>query len=477
MPGWPSIDRAGDERLAQSLWAGEMTALPEIYDAYAPRLFDYCHVLLRDQEAAASALHDSLIVVQERIEDLPDVRLFRGWLYAVTRRECLRRRANEDLPAHRRLAAEADGFGGDDAIRQLVHTALLVLDGAQREALDLSLRHELDSHELVEALSVLPHEASVRVAQARQDLDYAFTAVVVAATGRKECPSVAEMAGPIDEPLGPEAYGRLARHIANCRICSAHGNRKVATARLLDEMPTAAIPTDLRARVLNTAVAPELADLRYAIAMRAEPWADSEPEPEPRWRRGPVPRLAPVTAAVACGLLIVGGIFLVLPGSGEKNASGEQAIGSPGSAASDGASPSDSALPSPSSTSSDGRPSPRNARTPTSKPSKTPAPASTRRSSTPSPPPPPQRPGTLSVSGCRMNGTDRCSATVTANGGPAEWSVTGTSGNVSASGSGTLPAGQTAYVTVTRRDIICLVGGSGSVSFNSGAQVPVTWNC
>jgi RNA polymerase sigma factor (sigma-70 family) len=477
VPGWPSIDGAEDRRLAQSLCAGEPTALAEIYDVYAPRLFDYCHVLLRDQEAAALALHDSLIAVQERIGELPDVRLFRGWLYAVIRRECLRRRAHEDLPANRQRAPEADGFG-DDTIRQLVHTALLVLNGAQREALDLSLRHELDSHELAEALSVMPHEASVRVAQARQDLDCAFTAVVVAATGRKECPSVAEIAGPIDEPLGSEAYGRLARHIANCPICSAHGNRKVATARLLHEMPAATIPAALRARVLNTAAAPELADLRRTIAMRAEPSADREPEPVPRRHSRSLPGLFPAIVAVACGLLIVGGLFLVLPDSGQKNASGEQAVRPPGNAASDESSPSDSALPSPSSTSSSSRRGTRNNNTYVSRPSKTPpTPTRTdRRSHTPSPPPP-QRPGTLSVSGCQMNGSDRCSATVTANGGPVDWSVTGTSGNISADGSGTLPAGQTAHVTVTRHDIICLGGGSGSVSFNSGAQAPVTWNC
>lgn len=476
MSGWPSIDRAEDQRLAQSLCAGEPTALAEIYDAYAPRLFDYCHVLLRDEEAAALALHDSLIIVQERIGELPDVRLFRGWLYGVTRRECLRRRAHEDLPAHRQRAPET--FGGDDAIRRLVHTALLVLNGAQREALDLSLRHELDTPELAEALSVMPHEASVRVAQARQDLDCAFTAVVVAATGRKECPSVAEIAGALDKPLGSEVYAKLARHIASCPTCCAHGNRKVATVRLLHEMPTAAVPAALRARVLHTAVAPEQADLRHTIEMRAEPSAGREPEPELQPRRSSASSLFPAIVAVACGLLIVGGLFLALPGSGQQNASGEQAIRSPGSAASDGSSPSDSALPIPSGTSSR-----RNTRNDsTSKPSKSsktlpPAPSQTNwRSHTPSPPPPQSR-GTLSVSGCRMNGADRCSATVTANGGPVSWSVTGTSGNVSAGGSGTLKAGQTAYVPVTRHELVCLGGGRGSVSFSSGAQAPVTWDC
>jgi DNA-directed RNA polymerase specialized sigma24 family protein len=469
--GWPSIDRADDQRLAQSLYAGDATALPEIYDLYAPRLFDYCHVLLRDQEGAALALHDSLITVQERISGLPDARLFRGWLYAVTRAECLRRRAYEDLPAERQRAPEAAGLEADEATRQLVHEALLVLNGAQREALDLSLRHELDPHELAEVLAVTPHDASVRVAQARHDLDDAFAAVVVAAMGRDDCPSVAALAGPVDEPLDAETCGKLARHIANCPICGTRGNRKVATARLLHAMPTAAIPEELRSRVLTTASAPELGDLRSTIALRAEPPAEPEPEPEPG-RSGP--RLWPVLAAVACVLIVVVGIFLMLPGSGQEKTSGDGPLASPSSSSSDdGSLPSDSAEPSPSDGSNTPSPTP-------SKSSKTatPTPSSKRsHSHQPAPPPPPQGPGTLSVSGCHMSGSRHCSVAVTASGGPVSWRVTGTSGNISAGGSGNLSAGETAYVTVTRHDSLCLGGGNGSVSFSSGATASVSWSC
>jgi RNA polymerase sigma factor (sigma-70 family) len=468
--GWPSIDRADDQRLAQALYAGEANALTEIYDLYAPRLFDYCHVLLRDQEGAALALHDSLITVQERISGLPDARLFRGWLYAVTRAECLRRRAYEELPAERQRAPEAAGLEADEATRQLVHTALLVLSGSQREALDLSLRHELDPHELAEVLAVTPHDASVRVAQARHDLDDAFAAVVVAAMGRDDCPSVSALAGPVDEPLDADTCGKLARHIANCPICGARGNRKVATARLLHAMPTAQIPAALRARVLATATSPELGDLRATIAMRAEPEADAEPEPEPRRRSSP--RLWPVVAAVACVLLVVGGIFLMLPGSGQEKTSGDAPMASPsGSASTDDSLPPDSAGPTP----SDGSKTP----TPTpSKSSKTPTPTpATKPPKTRRPAPPPMGPGTFSVSGCRMNGTRQCTITVTASGGYADWSVTGTSGSISAGGSGRAYPNSPGYVTVTRHDSICLGGGNGSVSFNSGATASVTWRC
>jgi RNA polymerase sigma factor (sigma-70 family) len=476
--GWPTIDRADDQRLAQSLRAGDGTALVQIYDAYAPRLYDYCHVLLRDQETAALAMHDSLITVQERVHGLPDARLFRGWLYAVCRSECLRRRAHAELPAERRRAPEAEGLEADEATRELVHAALLVLSGQQREALDLSLRHELDPHELAEVLYTTPQDVSVRLAQARHDLDDAFAAVVVAATGRDDCPSVAALAGPPNQPLDAEICGKLARHIGNCPICGTRGNRKVATARLLHAMPVAAVPAALRERVLTTAAAPELTNLRSTIAMRAEPPAEAEPEAEPEPERRSGARLWPALVAVACGILVIGGIFLLLPGSGNQKTSGNEAIAAtPGESPSDGASPSGPGDPSPKEGSGSPTPTPSDSsKTPTPTPSTS---ATTRRPGPPPPhqPPPPQAPGTLAVSGCHMRHTYSCSVAVSAHGGPASWSVTGTSGSVSAGGSGSLAAGKTAYVTVSRRDSFCFNSGSGSVSFSSGATASVTWTC
>jgi hypothetical protein len=309
------------------------------------------------------------------------------------------------------------------------------------------------------------------VAQARHDLDDAFAAVVVAATGREDCPSVAALAGPIDAPLDSDTCGKLARHISNCPICGTRGNRKVATARLLHAMPTAAIPAALRSRVLSTASAPELADLRATIAMRAEPPSEPVPEPEPERS---APRLWPVFAAVACVMIIVAGVFLMLPGSGQEKTSGEAPIASPSDSSSfSSTGPSDSAQPSPSDSTGSPTPTP-------SKSSKTPTPAASSKrpgGGHQPPPPPPQGPGTLSVSGCHMKGTYHCSVTVSAHGGPVSWRVSGTNGNISASGSGSLGAGQSASVNVTRHDSICLSGGSGTVSFSSGARASVSWSC
>lgn len=492
MAGWPSIDRADEQRLAQAFQAGDVSALAPIYDVYAPRLFDYCHVLLRDEETAAQALQDALIVVSERIASLPDPRLFRSWLYAVTRAECQRRRAHAEVPAERQKAAQADGLIEiDESTRRLVHEALLILSGQQREVLDLVLRHELDPHELAEVLFLTPQEASALTQQARGDLDDAFAAVVVAATGRDDCPSVDTLAGPPGAPLGADTCRTLARHIAGCPICGLRANGKVATARLLHAMPVAAVPADLRARALTAATAPQYAELRATIVMRADPPETSASEPDPASdqttatiptasHRDAEPGRGSRAGIALCGAvfgaaLLLGGIFVLLPGTdGGRHNTGSQAIAAiPNDPTS--ADPSRSANAGPTKASPSRTPTP----TPTPKASKTPKPKHGAKppQAPPAPAPPqPPAPGSLSVSGCRMSGSYSCNISITAVGGPVNWSVTRASDPLEASGSGSLSSGASTSVTV-RRQGFCLGSGNGSVSFSPNGSARITWFC
>jgi DNA-directed RNA polymerase specialized sigma24 family protein len=480
--GWPTIDRADDQWLVQALRSGDTAADVRFYDLYAARLFDYCHVLLRDEEAAGRALVDALIVTRERIGDLRDAQEFRGRLYAVTRDECLRRRssASSASSAARRRAAEAGGEA-DEATRQLVHSALLVLTGRQREALDLSLRHELAAQELAETLAVAPQDATILITQARHDLDDAFAAVVVSVTGRQDCPSVSALAGPPGARIDAETCGRLTRHITNCPICGARGDRRIETARLLSAMPFAAVPAALRDRYLSAAADPGYA--RSTMAHRVRPPAEPVAV-EPRRRH--LSRAWPVTAGVALGVLAIGGVLYVLPDSGHQNAGNDQAIAShPGDSPSDGPSTPDSGGPLPKDGATSASPSPSDtSKTPTPTPtpsgSVSQSPAAQPTSPSAAAPPPPQAPpapGTLAVYGCTMRGSRHCTVTVVAQGGPVNWSVTGSSGGVSAHGGGSLSAGQSAGVDVTRNSSWCIGSGSGSVSFSSGATAGVRWYC
>jgi DNA-directed RNA polymerase specialized sigma24 family protein len=481
--GWPNIERAEDRWLAESL-GSDRAAPARLYDLYAARLFDYCHVLLRDEQAAAQALLDALLTMRE---SGGDPRSFRGRLYAVTREVCLRRR--NDAPAERRRATEAAGDTTDEETRRLVHAALLVLSGRQREVLDLALRHGLSADDLAQVLGISPDDAASIVVQARRELDDAFAAVLVVTTGRGDCPGVSALAGPADRPLDARTCGVLARHIAGCAICGTRDDLEVSTARLLAAMPVAAIPDDLRERFLAaTADDPWFADARSPLTASFEAAAASEDgrggRRASRERPRTGSRLWPVAAGVAFATVMAGGTFYALSDSGSQNAGNDQAMPShPGDLLSDAPSASDSGIPLSGRGSTSPSPSPSDS---SGTPTPTPTPHHRKRAATPNPassppvaqnPPPPPPAGTLVVAGCSMHSRHSCTIVVTASGGPVSWSVTGTSGGVSAGGGGYLNAGESAGVTASRGDDWCWGHHSGSVSFSSGASATVDWNC
>jgi RNA polymerase sigma factor (sigma-70 family) len=477
--------------LAESLRRGDASALTEVYDAYAPQLYEYSHGLLRDQAEAAGALRDSLIAAQEHIGKLREPERFRSWLYAIVRSACLRRREDPDRPTERREAPEV----GDPLLteqdrakleeqRLLAHSAMAGLTGKQREAIDLSVRHELDAEDIAGIFAITTPQASKLLGEARADLTKALAAAIIARTGLDDCPSVAAlMAG---WPLSPEVCRKLVRHVEACPTCGERRSRRVSMNRLLQVLPVAAIPPDLRLDIITVATAPDRNETRMNIARRAEPfdsrgWPTSpeqaRPTPPPKDSSG---RLWPALAAAACVMLVIGGIMMFMPGSGSKENTGsgqaQAAVPSESLPSEEPSGDPSEQLPLPSPTAPSKTVSP----TPTKKKTPTPKPA-TSRPKPPEPEPRPIEPGRLSVSGCRISSSERsCTITVTASGGPVSWRVTGASNGLSAGGSGSLAAGESAGVRVTRPS--CGFpgldpGGNGSVSFSPGGSASVSWDC
>ncbi|HEX6473273.1 MAG TPA: sigma-70 family RNA polymerase sigma factor [Streptosporangiaceae bacterium] len=482
--------------MAQALHAREGDAVLRVYDGYADRLYDYCHALLRDQRAAAGALHDALVVAHERIEGLTDPELFRGWLYAIVRNECLRRLYDPARPAERQEAPEIedpyidfDERARREEARQLVHSALSGLNGRQREAVDLALRHELEVHELAGVLGLPPEQAGELVGQARATLDDALAAAIIARSGRGECPSVAALVDTWEWPLTPAVCRKLIRHIETCPVCGERRKRRLSTPRLLQTLPVAALPPDLRQQVHITATAPDLQAARAEIAQRAEPfddwgWPASLDRTRRQAKRGRqgAARLLPALAAAACVLFVVGAVFLYLPRSSDKPSSA-----APGPTVAD---TEDSSSVSVSPSEDDSlfdTPTPTDTPTSTPPTTRTPTvtsrPASTRPTTRrPSPRPTTPKPATVTVTGCDAPGNStQCTVSIAVQGGTVTWSASG-SGVVSASGSGTLRDGERATVTATiNRDDACNRPGpdveSGAVVFTPGGSAPVTWNC
>ncbi|KAB2364195.1 sigma-70 family RNA polymerase sigma factor [Actinomadura montaniterrae] len=279
MSSWPTLDRADDERLARELAAGDPGALIQVMDRYAARLYDYCHALLRDQEPAAGALHDALVAAYAHVSVLREPERFRGWLYALARNECMRRLRDPDRPTERHEAPEVgDGFLDGEELtrrleaRRLVHGALSGLRGREREALDLMLRHGLDAADIGAVLGLDAQEATDLTGTALARLDDALAAAHIAHSGRDDCPAVAGLAPDGEWPLPPPAVRRLVHHIQECPVCSARRERNVSAARLLNVLPVALTPTDLRGHVMATATDAALAADLAAIAHRAGPF-------------------------------------------------------------------------------------------------------------------------------------------------------------------------------------------------------------
>lgn len=498
MAGWPSLGRVEDRRLAQALRDGNASALAEIYDYYAPRLFDYSHALLRDQDLAADAVHDSLIATQEHIGKLREPERFRSWLYAIVRNECLRQLSDPERSEYRHEAPEQSEDAFLDAEerrrlgenRRLVHSALAGMAARHREAVDLSARHDLAAEELAGVLGVSSQQATELVAQARDDLDNFLAAAIIARTGRGDCPSVAALVDENEWPLPSDVCRKLMRHIESCPVCRDRRKRKVSTNRLMQVLPVAVIPSDLRMAVLSLAEAADQHENRMRIAQRAEPfdvwgWPTNlerrmQPARKENHRRsGGLPPLWPVLGAAACVLLVVGAIFLLTSGGSDQKNAGDKAPGdvaaAPGDSPSDLPSPTDKVKPSPTKTKHSPSPAP-------TRHTLRPRPTTHRPVPAPPPsPPPPTRgptptpkPGTLSVKSCTIE-KDRCDIHITAVGGPVTWQVTNADG-VSASGHGTLQSGQTANVTASK-PTPCDTSGTGTVSFSPSGTATVQYTC
>lgn len=489
MASWPTVDRLDDKSLALSLRGGDADALTQIYDTYAPWLYEYCHALLRDQTVAAYALHDSLIAATEHVRRLREPERLRSWLYALVRAECMRLRDDPDRPTDGHEAPEIEDPLIDEAdraqredTRLLVHSALSGLTGRQREALDLTVRHELTTEELAAVLDVSTRQSAELARQARSHLGKMVAAALTARSLQDECPSVAALTD--TWPLSAEDCARLLRHVENCPTCSEHRPREVSINRLLQVLPIAAAPEDLRTEVLTTATAPEQREDRLALADRAEPlnqagWpvtAEATRAPQ-RAGRSPL-RVWPIAAAAVAVILVIGAVMFLLPGgSGDKEPSGSNgALPVDPSGEPSNVPPLESGLPegpAPSTSAKNRTPTP----TPTPSTTPTPTPRASQPTSRPPAAPPPSRPGRLVVSGCNMGSADSCTITLRADGGPVNWRVTGVSGPVRASGSGSIPAGQTRGVSVSRSGG-CLIGTrSGSVSFSPGGSANVSYNC
>ncbi|MEU1807156.1 sigma-70 family RNA polymerase sigma factor [Streptomyces sp. NPDC019937] len=212
---------------------------PARYEPYLDGLFTYCLSVLCEHDAAAVTLGDVLAVAERRLgrgrgraeaEEEPS----RPWLYAVARWACLRKLA--ELREQRDPRDGRDGPGtappepvADARRRELAALAWPEAAGttaAQREALELHVRHQLTPAEVAAALGKEPDETRALLSSAACEVERTRAALAVVELGH--CPVVARRAGDTQVLLSAALRRELVRHVDDCRECRRMAERATA---------------------------------------------------------------------------------------------------------------------------------------------------------------------------------------------------------------------------------------------------------
>jgi RNA polymerase sigma factor (sigma-70 family) len=327
-----------DREIVAAIVEGDSAALAAAFDQYAQGLYDYCRSLLAEPPEAAEAVQDTFIVAPARLSELRNPERLRAWLFAVARNECHSRlrvglsppsaRPPETMESLKKFAAK------HTETRDLVRAALVGLKPAEREALDLNLRHEFagadladilgephnqaetEGADLADILGVPPGEAQRLASRASSRFKALLGVLLVARSGDEYCPELASMLDGSHGPLSPRLTNRVNRHIERCTVCGERMRRELRSATMLSRLPLAILPTGLRARTVQLAadVSPGALTYRARVVHNARlmgpagfPVQLATPS-VPRWQGSYV--LAAV-AAVAALVLLGGGMFFV----------------------------------------------------------------------------------------------------------------------------------------------------------------------
>ncbi|PRX97860.1 hypothetical protein [Allonocardiopsis opalescens] len=285
-----------DDRLVVGALRGQdPDAFTVLYDDYAERVFQYCWFHLRDQDAAQVAVRDTFIVAQAHIGKLRDPSLFRPWLYAIARAESLRHRAPVGEPGDIPVASPDQD---DVDLRVLAWNTADTLTAPEREAIELTTRHALEPIGVAAVLGIPAREAQALLRRARENLERALTAEILARKGDDGCAERAGLLADWDGRMDRALRERLARHAAECEPCRRHRPRNVSATKVFSLLPVASRPTGLRVRVIGCLTDRQLKGYRGHVAARAHFGPDGFPAQRAA-ERGVTPVWAGLLAAVS----------------------------------------------------------------------------------------------------------------------------------------------------------------------------------
>jgi RNA polymerase sigma factor (sigma-70 family) len=321
-----------DSELVAAIVGGDPEGLAAAYDKYAARLYTYCRAVLHEPADAADAVQDTFVIAASRLDGLRDRDRLRPWLYAVARNECRRRIRARATTSALEEAPDVTDERADVAIdaeraelRTLVRAAVLGLNPAEQEVIELQLRQGLEGTEVADVLGITRNHAHALISRARDQLEVSLGVLLVARTGRQACPALDTLLESWDGELTTLWRKRLNRHVERCPVCSERKRSELRPAMLLGIAPlaalplTAAAPPGLREQVLRLASSdtPDAVAHRASVAARTQQFGQHgfpKPlDPPKHWWQA---RPAQVTAAAVAAAAIIAATSVALSGGG-----------------------------------------------------------------------------------------------------------------------------------------------------------------
>ncbi|HZR50263.1 MAG TPA: sigma-70 family RNA polymerase sigma factor [Streptosporangiaceae bacterium] len=344
-----------DREAVAAILADDPAGLVDVYDRYATSLYGYCRTLLHAPADAADAVQETFVIATARLGALRDARKLRPWLYAVARNESLRKLRPREAPAaiweSEDLSETADL--GQSAqrheLREMVRTAILGLTPADREVIELNLRHDLDGAELGAVLGMSRSQAQAMASRARGQLEQSLGALLVARSGRRACPVLNELLADWDGRLATLLGKRVSRHLDGCAECGERKGRALGSAMEFGIPALPLLPPVLRNQVLRLCAdeSPDAVDVRKAIVRHAGSFGPNGfPRPLRRDGRGKNDPGAGIVAAVSVAAAAAVVIAMIaLRGSTPSTLDARSGTGGPSPVTSSAQAPSPSSAP------------------------------------------------------------------------------------------------------------------------------------
>ena len=314
-----------DRQIVDGVRRGDRDAIAALYDRYADVLHDYARRRTASAADAADIVHDAFLVAVERIGQLRDPDRLRPWLYAIARTELHRgyrhaARFTELETTERETRAAWEPVStdpGPDTLAQrneqrnelvaLLREATAGLTDADRDLLDLHLRHGLAGADLAAAAGMPARHASVALDRVTSRL--ARTIGVVLLARRPTCPEFVSITR-AQPGLTPLTRKRLARHVDDCEVCHREQSRRMRPEVLLGAVPVLPVPAELRHRLVASTGEPAQTEAQAQATARS--W-DHDGFPS-TGAGGPDRRLLWwVGAGVAAFLVILGAALMIRP--------------------------------------------------------------------------------------------------------------------------------------------------------------------